>query len=70
MKNVYLHLNCKDCTDFLTFMLFGGSCKQSVEDVVVSFPRVLTYHSILRENTVINTSLEFVQKTDNAPKVF
>lgn len=51
-------------------MLFGGSCKQSVEDVVVSFPRVLTYHSILWENTVINTSLEFVQKIDNAPKVF
>lgn len=43
-------------------MLFGGSCKQSVEDVVVSFAGVLTNHSILQENTIINTSLELGSK--------
>lgn len=56
--NQILRLSYIDCKDFLTFMLFGGSCKQSVEYVVVSFTRVLTYHSILQENAIINTFLE------------
>lgn len=59
----------------LTFVLFGGSCKQSVEDVVVSFTRVLTYHSILWEDPCSNTLINilkmcFLKKPDNAPKVF
>lgn len=57
-----------DCADFLTFMLFGGSCKQSVEDVVVSLTGVLTYHSILQENGIIKSFLGFGSKNSQYSK--
>lgn len=40
--NIYMH--------FLTFLLHFSSRQQSVEDVVVSFPRVLSHNSILQKN--------------------
>lgn len=35
---------------FLTFMVLGSSSQQRVEDVVVSFSRILSHHSILQKN--------------------
>jgi len=45
------------CLVFLTFIFFVSSCQQSVENVVVSFSRVLSHHPVLQQNKCSNATM-------------